>query len=135
MFFNDLISLVTFGDFVDWNPMNWYAKNYYPDSIVPPFTLGPISDSAIWGGEIDLFIRGLLNGIFFALIVRWFIRCHNRWWGATIYAYFYATCIMTLKYSIFFHFNPLVKNIIPAMLVIIFTRLIVKSLNKEIKNS
>ena len=51
MFFNDFISIVTFGDFTRWNPMEWYARNYYPDAVVAPFTLGPIADSAIWGGR------------------------------------------------------------------------------------
>ena len=54
--------------------MVWYAKNYFPNSTVAPFTLGPIADSAIWGGEIDLFFRGLINGILFALLIKWFIK-------------------------------------------------------------
>ena len=127
MFFNDLISLITFGDFVEWNPMNWYAKNYYPDSIVAPFTLGPIADSAIWGGEVDLFFRGFLNGIFFAVIIRWYIRYQTKWWGVTVYVYCYATCIMSLKYSIFYHFNPLIKTIIPAIIVLIFIKWLIKA--------
>jgi hypothetical protein len=122
MFFSDLISVVTFGDFARWNPMDWYARNYYPDAIVAPFTLSPIADSAIWGGELDLFFRGMVNGAFFAIIVRCFLRWRARWWSLVVYAFCYATAILTLKYSIFFHLTPLLKTIIPVLLVFAMIR-------------
>jgi hypothetical protein len=118
MFFNDFISLVTPNDFVRWNPQHWYARAYFPDAIVPPETLGPIADSAIWGGEIDLLLRSLINGAFFAYLVRWFISRKDRWWGVAIYVFCYATCIMTLKYSIFYHLNPLLKTFLPTIFLI-----------------
>lgn len=123
MFFNDFISVVTFGDFQRWNPMDWYARNYYPDAIVAPFTLGPIADSAIWGGELDLLFRGLINGGFFAIIVRCFLRWRARWWSLVVYAFCYATAILTLKYSIFFHLTPLLKTMVPVLLVFAMIRL------------
>jgi hypothetical protein len=118
MFFHDFISLVTFGDFTRFNPMAWYARNYYPDAIVPPFTLGPIAESALWGGEADLVLRSLVNGLFFALVVRWFLRHKDRWWGVAIYVYCYATCILTLKYTVFLHLNLIEKNLILTLLVV-----------------
>lgn len=117
MFFNDFVSLVTFGDFTRWNPMEWYARNYYPDALVAPLTLSPIADSAVWGGEIDLLFRGLVNGAFFALIVRWFLRWRTRWWSLVVYAFCHATAIITLKYSVFYHLTPLLKTMLPAILV------------------
>jgi hypothetical protein len=117
MFFNDFISLVTFGDFTRWNPMEWYARNYHPDALVAPLTLSPIADSAIWGGEIDLFFRGFVNGAFFALIVRWFMRWRTRWWGLVVYTFCHATAIITLKYSVLYHLTPLLKTVLPAILV------------------
>lgn len=118
MFFNDFISLFTWGDFARFYPMDWYARNYYPLAEVPPFTLGPIADSAIWGGEIDLLFRGLINGVFFAYIVRWFVRYGDRWWGLTVYIYCCATCILVLKYSVFLHLNLIEKNLIPVLLIV-----------------
>jgi len=117
MFFSDFISLVTFGDFTRWNPMEWYARNYYPDALVAPLTLSPIADSAVWGGELDLFLRGLLNGAFFAFIVRCFLRWRTRWWSLVAYAFCHATAIITLKYSVFYHLTPLLKTMLPALLV------------------
>ena len=118
MFLNDFITLVTFSDFNQWNPQYWYARNYFPDAVVPPETMGPIADSAIWGGEIDLFFRSLINGAFFAFILRWFLRHRNKWWGIAIYVYCYATCILTLKYSVFYHLAPLSKTLLPTILVL-----------------
>jgi hypothetical protein len=122
MFFNDFVSLVTFGDFMRWNPMDWYARNYYPDALVAPLTLSPIADSAIWGGELDLFFRGLVNGAFFAVIVRCFLRWRTRWWSLVVYAFCYATAIMTLKYSVFYHLTPLLKTVVPVLLVFAMIR-------------
>jgi len=118
MFFNDFISLFTPNNFTRWNPQYWYAKAYFPDAVVPPETLGPIADSAIWGGEIDLLIRSLVNGAFFAYLVRWFITRQEKWWALSVYVFCYATCIMTLKYSVFWHLNPLFKTFVPTILVV-----------------
>lgn len=122
MFFSDFISIVTFGDFTRWNPQYWYARNYFPDAVVPPETMGPIADSAIWGGEIDLLFRSLINGAFFAYITRWFLRRKDKWWAVAVYAYCFATCVATLKYSIFYHLTPLFKNLLPILLVVSVVR-------------
>jgi hypothetical protein len=98
--------------------MHWYFVNYYPDALVAPYTLGPIADSALWGGEFDLFLRGIINGLFFACIVRWFIKFKNNWWSLAIYTFLCATSIMTIKYSIFYSLSPILKTIIPMFLII-----------------
>jgi hypothetical protein len=118
MFFSDFISLVTPNDFVRWHPQYWYARYYYPNAVVPPETMGPIADSAIWGGEVDLLIRSLVNGALFAWLVRWFTRHRRTWWAVMVYAFCYATSVMTLKYSVFYHLNPLFKTFLPMVLVV-----------------
>jgi hypothetical protein len=118
MFFTDIISLFTFGSFTRWNPMDWYTRNYAPDADVAPFTLGPIADSAMWGGEADLLVRAIVNGLFFAFLMRWFLRHKDRWWGLSVYVYCYATCILTLKYTVFLHLNLIEKNLIPTLLLV-----------------
>lgn len=122
MFFSDFVSLVTFNDFTLWNPMEWYARNYYPEAVVAPMTLSPIADSAIWGGETDLFLRGLVNGAFFAAIVRCFLRFRDKWWSLLIYVFCHAASIITLKYSVFYLLTPLLKTMLPALLVFAFIR-------------
>jgi hypothetical protein len=120
MFFYDFISPITFNSDTRWNPMWWYGTNYYPLSEVPPFTIGPIAESAMWGGEIDLLCRGILNGLFFAFIVNWFIRRREKFWAVTIYVYCFSFSIITIKYSIFFYLTPIVKELIPTILITMF---------------
>lgn len=132
MFFYDFTAMVTFGDFLQWNPTSWYASNYFPASDVAPYTLGPIANSAVWGGEIDLFFRGLVNGLFFCFIVRKFIKYRSRWWALGVYSYCYATCILTLKYSVFYHLTPLIKTMVPCILIIaIFRMLVINNIQRK----
>jgi hypothetical protein len=117
MFFYEFISLIPFLDHNEYNPQYWYAKHYFPKAEVPPQTMGVIADSAIWGGEFDLLVRSIINGAIFALLMRWFLRRREKWWALTIYIYCYATCIMTLKYSVLYHLTPLVRIILPTLLL------------------
>ena len=117
MFFYDFISPFTRNSDTKWNPMWWYANNYYPKSEVPPFTLGPIAESAVWGGEFDLILRGLLNGVFFATIVKWFIRRRQKFWAVSVYVYCFSFAIITVKYSIFFYLTPFLKELLPTILI------------------
>ncbi len=117
MFFNDFISLVLPNSDVRFNPQHWYARNYFPTSEVPPQTNGPVADSALWGGEIDLFLRALLNGIFFAWLANTFFAKKYDWRMAAIYVFCYSTCVMSSKYSVLYHLNPLVKTVIPIILL------------------
>lgn len=125
MFFYEFIALIPFLDHTEFHPQYWYARNYFPNAVVPPQTMGVISDSAIWGGELDLLLRSILNGAIYAALTRWFIRRSNKWWAITIYIYCYATCIMTLKYSIFYQLPLLIKILLP---VIVFTAITYKIL-------
>ncbi|WKW12475.1 hypothetical protein Strain138_001768 [Pseudogemmatithrix spongiicola] len=126
MFFFDFIALFTWGDFTKYMPMYWYAETYFPFLDVPPFTIGPVAESALWGGEWDIAVRGLLNGLFFAWIVRAFLRFRDRWWALGVYAYCYATCALALKYSIFVNVQLVEKNLVPAFLLVEGTRMLMR---------
>lgn len=117
MFFNDFISIIPFIDHIKYNPQYWYARNYFPEAYVPPTTMGVLADSAIWGGEWDLLARSLMNGALFALLTRWFLRRRKKWWALTIYIYCFATCIMTLKYSVLFQLAPICRVLLPPLLL------------------
>lgn len=117
MFFYEFIALIPFLDHTEYHPQYWYARNYFPNAVVPPQTMGVISDSAIWGGELDLFLRSLINGAIYAYLTGWFLRRREKWWALTIYIYCYATCIMTLKYSILYQLPLLIKIVLPVLLV------------------
>jgi len=117
MFFGDFLNFVPFIDHTAFNSQYWYAENYFPNSSIPPQTMGPLADSAIWGGEIDLFFRGLVNGALYALLIRWFDKRRDVIWVLVIYCYIYATCVVALKYSIFFQISNLSRYVLPMILV------------------
>lgn len=117
MFFYEFLSLIPFIDHTEHHPQYWYARHFFPEAVVPPQTMGVIADSAIWGGEFDLFVRSLINGAVFAFLTRWFLLRREKWWALTIYIYCYATCIMTLKYSVFYQLTPLTKIILPTLVL------------------
>jgi hypothetical protein len=130
MFFNDFISLVMPNSFVQYNPQYWYAEHYYPSFEVPPQTNGPIADSALWGGEWDLLLRALVNGMLFAWLANVFFSRKHDWRFAVIYVFCYSTCVMTAKYSIFYHINPLFKTVLPMILVVGLAKHVVVGLRK-----
>jgi hypothetical protein len=116
MFAHELIALVPFVDHKTYNPQYWYAAHYFPAAPVPPTTMGVIAESGLWGGEVDLFVRSVINGLLFAALTRWFLRRRHKWWALTIYVYCYANCIMTLKYSVLYLTVPLLRVVIPAVI-------------------
>ncbi|MGE5112794.1 MAG: hypothetical protein ACM3JB_18165 [Acidobacteriaceae bacterium] len=118
LFFDDFISIVPLANDKTWQPMYWWADNYAPDAVVPPITLGPIALSALWGGEFTLFVEGFINGLLFAFLMRWFAKKSGSWRVMAVYVFCYSTCIMCLKYSIFFHLAPLIRTILPSILII-----------------
>ncbi len=116
MFFYEFRALIPFIDHTTYHPQYWYARNYFPEAVVPPTTMGVIADSAIWGGEFDLLVRSLINGAIFALLTRWFLQRQEKWWALTIYIYCYAMCILTIKYSVFYLLIPLLQ-VLPVLLL------------------
>jgi hypothetical protein len=117
MFIYEFISVIPFIDHTKYHPQYWYARNYFPEAIVPPTTMGVIADSAIWGGEFDLLVRSLINGAVFALLTRWFLRRREKMWTLTIYIYCIAMCILTIKYSVFNLLMPLLHVLLPTLLL------------------
>lgn len=76
-------------------------------------------------------MRSLINGAFFAYLVRWFLRYKDRWWGVAAYIFCYATCVMTLKYSVFWHLTTLIKTVVPTLLVTNVVRTLIPTKQKS----
>jgi hypothetical protein len=117
MLINDFFTAVPMYDHVKYNSQYWYADVYFPDSIIPPQTMGPLADSGIWGGEIDLAVRGLLTGLGYAYIARWVLRRNAAWHQMLIYTFFYATLVFGLKYSIVYQASLMVRIFLPVFIL------------------
>lgn len=113
----EFIAIVPFLDHTTSHPMYWYAREYFPDALAPPATMGIVAMTAVWGGEWNLVVQGLLNGFLYALVVRWFERRREKWWALSIYVFLYATCVMLLKFSLLYQLVLFVQTLGPALLV------------------
>lgn len=127
MFFYEFVSLFQSNSNTEFNPQYWYWMNFYPNELVPPQTNGPIADSAIWGGGIyDLSIRATVIGIMFGWLAnRFFLGRASLFWTIT-YLFYYSTCVMTIKYGVFWQLNPMIKTIVPMFIFYLFSKNIFK---------
>jgi hypothetical protein len=114
MLINDFFTAVPMYDHVTYNSQYWYADIFFPDSVVPPQTMGPLADSGIWGGETDLAVRGLLTGLGYALIARWVMRRNTAWHQMLIYTFLFSTVVFGLKYSLVYQFSVMVRILLPV---------------------
>ncbi len=128
---DDVLAPIPLVDHITYNPVYWYAKRYFPDRAVPPTTFGVIAQSAILGGEWDLLLRSLLNGMLFALLTVWYVNRQEKWWALVVYVFAFSTSIMVLKYSVFHQLAPLLRSIIPAILLVF---LVMKVQKRESKS-
>lgn len=118
MLFNDFFTIVPFYEHTEFNSQYWYARNYFPDAIVPPQTMGPIADSAIWGGELDLVVRGALTGFGYGWLAKWARKRWNDLLVKSFYAFLYASCVIGLKYSLVYQISQIVRTLFPALLFV-----------------
>jgi hypothetical protein len=117
MLINDFFTAVPFFEHTEFNSQYWYASIFFPDAIVPPQTMGPIADSAIWGGELDLAVRGLLTGLGFGWFARWALGARDRLFGNIAYVFLFATSVLALKYSLIYQMSQMLRTIIPSVLI------------------
>ena len=121
MFFNDLFLIIPGIDHIKYNSQFWYAGHFFPSFDIPPLTLGPIADSAIWGGEFDLFFRAIFNGIIFGFISNLLANSQSSYRLMT-YAFFYSTCILSLKYSVYFQIVLYIKIFFFIFIIYMFSK-------------
>ncbi len=118
IFYYDVLSLFFSNSDLEFSPQYWYWQNFYPDSLVPPQTNGPIADSAIWGmGVLDLAIRACIIGCVFGWVARNFFNRQPSMIWTVVYVFYCATCVMNLKYGVLWQLNPLVKTMLPTLIV------------------
>ena len=118
MLINDFFTIIPFYEHTEFNSQYWYARIFFPDASVPPQTMGPIAESAIWGGEIDLALRGLFTGIGFGWFARWALKSREQLFANVSYVFLFGTSVMVLKYSLIYQFSQMLRTLIPALLLL-----------------
>lgn len=130
MLINDFFTIVPFYGHTEFNSQYWYAGIFFPDAVVPPQTMGPIADSAIWGGEIDLALRGLFTGLGYGWFARWALRSRDRLFANVAYVFLFATSVMALKYSLVYQVSQMLRTLIPAVLLVVLLVNVRKTLRR-----
>jgi hypothetical protein len=82
--------------------------------------MGPIADSAIWGGEPDLGFRGLFTGLGYGWLARQALKVRHGWYTSVAYVFLYATSVMGLKYSLIYQVSVMLRTLVPALLAAYF---------------
>ena len=110
MIFKDVITLIPFVSFDGVSPMIWYWKNFHPSVPHAPFTLGPISDSAIWGGVIGLIFRAIALAFVLGFLRRVLLNRSSGWVKVCAYSYVVSVGVLSLKYGVLTPLEQLIKN-------------------------
>jgi hypothetical protein len=112
MFFFDFIApFFPNADITNIDPIFWYKENYFPEAEVPPFTIGPIANTAIWEGEIGLLLRSWLCALLFAKFLNSITKKSITPFYLFIYLSVFSTSVMVVKYSIFYQLTMIFKNL------------------------
>jgi len=118
LYFKDFFELIPFLNIPGVNPMTWFWENFHPEAPVAPFTLGPISDSAMFGGNYSIPVRGALLGLVLGAIKTMFERNAN-WISLSIYSYLCSVVVLSLKYGFLTPISLLIKNWMIGFILIV----------------
>ena len=119
MIFKDLFFVIPFFNLTEADPMHWFWINYHPNAPVAPYTMGPIADSAFYGGWAGLIVRAFLLSLNITLIRLLLVRFRVTWVILTIYSFLVSVSILALKYSVLSYQEQFLKNLMPILIFII----------------
>ena len=131
LFFDFIAPFIPNAEVVDIDPIFWYRNNYFPTAKVPPFTIGPIANTAIWEGEIGLIFRSWLCALIFAKFSNFITRRNISPFKLFIYLSVFSTSIMVIKYSIFFQLTLIFKNLIVPFILFLIIRNVLENFIKN----
>ena len=116
LFIEEIFKIIPFAGMGEQNLMYWYWKNFHPDSIVAPYTMGVLANAALLG-DIWLIIE-----CFFIAICLIFIDNLVRNDGILqkiTGIYFISISVLVMKYGVIAYIDQYIKNLFPLILIII----------------
>lgn len=116
IFFDFIGSFIPTAKALELSPMHWYQENYFPNTEVPPFTMGPIANTALWEGNVGILIRPFMLALLLASFTNYFFSARKSVFSLLTYIFVFSTSIMIMKYSIFYHVTPFFKTVLPVYL-------------------
>jgi hypothetical protein len=104
----------------------------YPqvDGIGPGCVLGVISNAVLGLDWVELVIRGLILGLVFALIHRWYVRHQEGYWATLFYVSMCLWSYYTFRGSTFYFLYDLVYRLIPLMIGVRVVQILIRQTNR-----
>lgn len=111
-YFKDIFDLIPFGSTYQSNLMNWYWQTYHSSKDVAPYTMGIFAESALYG-EYWLVVESFLLA-YSANLFKRHVSSSNILWRP-VFIYLITSCVLALKYNIFYYIQILLKNMLPII--------------------
>jgi len=135
MIFKDIYYLLPFFNNPDADPMNWHWINFHPSAPVAPFTMGPIADSAFFGGWFGLFLRAIVFAANIYLLRCLILYFSSSWLALLFFSYSVSISILALKYSVFSYQEQMLKNLLPSLVVFLPAAYIIGFIYHRVKRN
>lgn len=133
MLFKDVYYILPFVNNPEADPMDWYWHNFHPNAPVAPFTMGPVADSAFFGGWLALILRSVVLAVNLFILRSLIMRFNHSWIALLIFSYSVSISILALKYSVFSFHEQLIKNLVPTIILFLILCFILRVILGNIK--
>jgi hypothetical protein len=126
LYFSDLYRLVPrqILPFYKWDPAYWYLEVLSPSNTMG-FVFGIVAQCLIGGDWIELTVRGVLLGLFFAAAHRAWRRYSGSFWATIAYLFILTWAYYAFRASSFDILYRLVYYLVPTILLVKLVTLII----------
>jgi hypothetical protein len=106
--------------FRKFDPSEWYVSSFYPQAKDEGqgFAFGVVSQGVLGYGWPDLVLRGLLLGLLFGWLHRFYRRNANRLWVTVFYVWMTVSAYQSFRSTALTFLPTLIQIFLPTMLLV-----------------
>jgi oligosaccharide repeat unit polymerase len=99
---------------------DWYISRFYPEAKEQGqgYAFGVVAQSVLGFGWIELILRGVVLGVLFALIHRFYARHRNRLWVVVFYVWIIVNCYQSFRATSLSLWTYFVQQFVPMLIII-----------------
>jgi oligosaccharide repeat unit polymerase len=123
-----------FAPFVKVDRADWYVVTFFPEyaAIGGGLAFGTIAEVILTGGWISAVARGMVLGIAFGALHRFYVRHMDRFWVFVFYVWVTTLSYQTFRNSTFALLVLIAFRFLPALLVVnILARMLKRSTHRD----
>lgn len=102
------------------DPSTWYSAAI---GVPPGLMFGVLAQAAVGLGRIELVLRGIAVGVFFALMHRWYVRRAARFWPTLFYLFLTVWTYYSFRATSFWFVSFIVYQFLPVLVATKLTQL------------